>query len=85
MYKINNAIVEASSHGLHQGRLSGLKFKGVVFTNFSRDHLDYHKSMKSYLKAKLILFRENLKQNSKVICDKKIKKIIKGNDIKKKI
>ncbi len=82
--KINNAIVEASSHGLHQGRLSGLKFKGVVFTNFSRDHLDYHKSMKSYLKAKLILFRENLKQNSKVICDKKIKKIIKGNDIKKK-
>ena len=45
--KINRAIIEASSHGLHQGRLSNLKFNSVVFTNFSRDHLDYHKSLKS--------------------------------------
>ena len=57
---INRAVIEASSHGLHQGRLSGLKFKSVVFTNFSRDHLDYHKSMKSYLNAKLILLKQNL-------------------------
>ncbi len=81
--KINSAIIEASSHGLHQGRLSGLKFNSVVFTNFSRDHLDYHKSMKSYLNAKLILFKNNLKVNSNVICDNTIAKLIQ-NKVKKK-
>ena len=81
--KINRAIIEASSHGLHQGRLSYLKFNSVVFTNFSRDHLDYHKSMKSYLNAKLILFKKNLKANSNIICDNNIAKLIR-NKVKKK-
>ena len=81
--KINRAVIEASSHGLYQGRLNGLKFKGVVFTNFSRDHLDYHKSMQSYLNAKLILFRKNLNKNSNIICENEIAKLIKNN-IKKK-
>ncbi len=76
--KINNAIIEASSHGLYQGRLSGLKFNGVVFTNFSRDHLDYHKSMKSYFNAKLIIFKKNLKVGSDIICDDSIAKLIKS-------
>ena len=60
--KINNVIVEASSHGLDQKRLQHVKFKGAIFTNFSQDHLDYHKNMRSYLNAKLILFREILKK-----------------------
>ena len=47
--------MEASSHGLAQGRMSGIRFKGAVFTNFSRDHLDYHGSMEAYLEAKLTL------------------------------
>lgn len=47
--------MEASSHGLEQGRLSGVCFKGAVFTNFSRDHLDYHGTMEAYLEAKLRL------------------------------
>ena len=81
--KINSAIIEASSHGLHQGRLSYLKFNSVVFTNFSRDHLDYHKSMKSYLNAKLILFKKNLKANSNIICDNNIAKLIQ-NKVQKK-
>ena len=80
--KINRAIIEASSHGLHQGRLSNLKFNSVVFTNFSRDHLDYHKSLKSYLNAKLILFKKNLKTNSSIICDNSIAKLIR-NKVKK--
>ena len=46
---INNVILEASSHGLLQNRLNGLDFKTAIFTNFSQDHLDYHKSMKNYL------------------------------------
>ena len=59
---INNVILEASSHGLKQGRLNGLNFKAAIFTNFSQDHLDYHKNMKNYLMAKLILFSKLLKK-----------------------
>ena len=85
--KINNVIIEASSHGLDQKRLHHIKFKGAIFTNFSQDHLDYHQNMKSYLNAKLILFREILKKKSKIISDGKIKeyKIIKQIAKKKKL
>ncbi|MEI7796756.1 MAG: UDP-N-acetylmuramoyl-L-alanyl-D-glutamate--2,6-diaminopimelate ligase, partial [Methylococcaceae bacterium] len=48
--------MEVSSHGLAQGRVNGVKFKGAVFTNFSRDHLDYHDTMEAYLETKLTLF-----------------------------
>jgi UDP-N-acetylmuramoyl-L-alanyl-D-glutamate--2,6-diaminopimelate ligase len=48
--------MEVSSHGLQQGRVNAVDFKGAVFTNLSRDHLDYHGSMASYLQAKLGLF-----------------------------
>lgn len=49
--------MEVSSHGLQQGRVNGVEFTGAVFTNISRDHLDYHGSMDEYLKAKLALFK----------------------------
>ena len=52
---INNVAIEASSHGLDQGRLNGIRFEGCLFTNLSRDHLDYHFTMESYLEAKLRL------------------------------
>tara|TARA_X000000950_G_scaffold281695_1_gene378985 strand:+ start:12 stop:2774 length:2763 start_codon:yes stop_codon:yes gene_type:complete len=86
--KINNVIIEASSHGLDQKRLHHIKFKGAIFTNFSQDHLDYHKTMKSYLNAKLILFRKILNKKSTVISNKEIslykvlKKISKKNNLK---
>jgi len=70
---INNVILEASSHGLLQARLNGLDFKIAIFTNFSQDHLDYHKNMKDYLKAKLILFSKLLKEKNKIVTDNKIK------------
>ena len=69
---IENVIIEASSHGLSQYRLHNINFKAGIFTNFSRDHLDYHKSMTAYLSAKLILFKKILKINSSVILDKEI-------------
>ena len=47
--------MEASSHGLRQGRLDGVRFRGALFTNFTRDHLDYHGTMAAYLEAKLVL------------------------------
>ena len=70
--KIDNVIIEASSHGLDQERLHHINFKLAIFTNFSQDHLDYHKNMKSYLKAKLILFKKILKIKSTIISDKEI-------------
>ncbi len=47
--------MEVSSHGLEQGRVNGIRFQGVVYTNISRDHLDYHGSMERYVQAKLRL------------------------------
>jgi UDP-N-acetylmuramoyl-L-alanyl-D-glutamate--2,6-diaminopimelate ligase len=49
--------MEVSSHGLEQGRVNGVRFNGAVFTNISRDHLDYHGSMDNYLHAKLALLQ----------------------------
>ena len=65
-------IIEASSHGLDQRRLHHLNLKAGIFTNFSQDHLDFHKTMDRYLNAKLLLFKEILRNRSFVITDKKI-------------
>ena len=79
--KINNVIMEASSHGLAQHRLDGLKFSSGIFTNLSQDHLDYHKNFKEYFKAKLYLFENLIGKKGNVITDetlpefKRIKKI----------
>jgi UDP-N-acetylmuramoyl-L-alanyl-D-glutamate--2,6-diaminopimelate ligase len=50
-----HVAMEASSHSLDQGRLDGLVFAAAVYTNLTRDHLDYHGTMESYLAAKLKL------------------------------
>ena len=79
--KINNVIMEASSHGLTQHRLDGLKFSSGIFTNLSQDHLDYHKNFKEYFKAKQYLFENLIGKKGNVITDetlpefKRIKKI----------
>lgn len=51
-------VMEVSSHGLALGRLERTVFKGAVFTNLTRDHLDFHKTMEEYGAAKQKLFRE---------------------------
>ena len=53
---IEDVILEASSHGLKQNRLDGLKFRTGIFTNLSHDHLDYHKTLSEYFKSKMYLF-----------------------------
>ena len=50
------AFMEVSSHAIDQQRISGLNFQGGIFTNLSRDHLDYHKTVDNYLKAKKKFF-----------------------------
>ncbi|MEW5727166.1 MAG: UDP-N-acetylmuramoyl-L-alanyl-D-glutamate--2,6-diaminopimelate ligase [Pseudomonadota bacterium] len=57
---VTHACMEASSHGLAQYRLDGVRLKAAAFTNLTRDHLDYHGSMADYLEAKLRLFSEVL-------------------------
>ncbi len=85
--KIKNVILEASSHGLKQHRLDGLNFDVGLFTNFSRDHLDYHKSFKNYFDSKMILFNKLMKKKARIVYDStifesnKIKNIL----IKKKL
>ena len=70
--KIDNVILEASSHGLKQNRLDGLLFNIGIFTNLTHDHLDYHKTLKDYLNSKLYLFQKLIKKKGCVITDAKI-------------
>jgi UDP-N-acetylmuramoyl-L-alanyl-D-glutamate--2,6-diaminopimelate ligase len=49
--------MEVSSHALHQGRVTGVRFVAGAFTNLTRDHLDYHRDMQNYAAAKAILFQ----------------------------
>jgi UDP-N-acetylmuramoyl-L-alanyl-D-glutamate--2,6-diaminopimelate ligase len=49
-------VTEVSSHALDQARMSGILFDVAVFTNLTRDHLDYHKTMENYFAAKRLLF-----------------------------
>jgi UDP-N-acetylmuramoyl-L-alanyl-D-glutamate--2,6-diaminopimelate ligase len=57
---VSHLAMEASSHGLHQFRIDGVKVSVAGFTNMTRDHLDYHGSMAAYLAAKLRLFSDIL-------------------------
>ena len=50
------AFMEVSSHSVHQQRISGLRFAGAIFTNLTRDHLDYHKTFENYRDAKKAFF-----------------------------
>ena len=82
--KINNLILEASSHGLKQNRLDGLLFDIGIFTNLSHDHLDYHKTFKDYLNSKLYLFKKLIKKKGNIITDAKIPELKKIREIARK-
>ncbi len=64
---ISHLAMEASSHGLDQYRLHGVRVTTAGFTNLSRDHLDYHADMDTYFEAKVRLFSEILKPNGKAV------------------
>lgn len=64
---IDDVALEASSHGLDQRRLDGITIVGAAFTNFTRDHLDYHGDMTTYRMAKLHLFEALLPSGAPVV------------------
>ena len=59
------AVMEASSHALHQGRLRDVEFDTAIFTNLTQDHLDYHETMEAYFAAKALLFSQMAQQTRK--------------------
>jgi len=72
LFELNNLGIgyvacEASSHGLAQYRLDGLKIKAGAFTNLSHDHLDYHQTTKAYCTAKLRLFNELISDDGTIV------------------
>ncbi len=87
---VDYLAMEASSHGLSQYRLDGVKLKAAAFTNIARDHLDYHKTEEAYFIAKSRLFSELLPEGAtavlnqddkrfselKAICEKRKHRII---------
>lgn len=62
-----HAIVETTSHGLAMGRLAGLKFDAVAYTNITTEHLDYHKTWENYFLAKTSMLTEHTKPESVVV------------------
>lgn len=67
---VDTAVMEVSSHALSQGRVDGLRFAVGGFTNLSRDHLDYHRTMADYFEAKARLFdpKSTVHAQQSVIC-----------------
>ena len=61
--KIEKCVLEVSSHALHQSRVHDMRFKAGIFTNLSRDHLDFHGDMEHYKNAKKKLFLDNQVQH----------------------
>jgi UDP-N-acetylmuramoyl-L-alanyl-D-glutamate--2,6-diaminopimelate ligase len=66
---ITHAAIEASSHGLDQRRLDGVRLAAGAFTNLSRDHLDYHRDLDGYFRAKLRLFETLLPPGAAAVVD----------------
>lgn len=69
---MDHAVLEASSHGLEQGRLAGFDFTAAGFTHLSRDHLDYHETMDAYWQAKRSLFTRHLTPGARVVVDERL-------------
>ncbi len=74
------AVLEVSSHAIHQDRVKGLNFSYGCFTNISRDHLDYHKSLKEYSKVKESFFLNNSFNSALINVDTPLGEKIKKNN-----
>ncbi len=66
---VTHLAIEASSHGLHQHRLDGLRVQVGAFTNITRDHLDYHQTLDAYLRAKLLIYERLVQPDGAAVID----------------
>ena len=66
-HNVSHAAIEVSSHALEQKRVDGVYFDAAIFTNLSRDHIDYHGDMQAYGEVKARLFLDNDIDN-RIIC-----------------
>ncbi len=80
---LDYAVIEASSHGLDQSRLDGIKFDAAAFTNLSHDHLDYHSTFEEYKKAKIRLFKDLVNKNGVAILNRDSKEFYEFQDAAK--
>jgi UDP-N-acetylmuramoyl-L-alanyl-D-glutamate--2,6-diaminopimelate ligase len=62
---VSHVVMEVSSHGIELGRVSDLDFEVAVFTNLTRDHMDFHKNMENYFQAKKKLFTDILQKSAR--------------------
>jgi len=74
---INDVAIEVSSIGLEQARIAGLKIDVAGFTNFSQDHLDYHKTMEEYFFCKMLLFEAVMANGSAAVLNADIPEFVK--------
>lgn len=70
--EVNDVAIEVSSIGLEQARIAGLKVSVAGFTNFTQDHLDYHKTMEDYFLSKMLLFEAAMENGSAVVLNSDI-------------
>ena len=73
------SAIEVSSHSLVENRIGGVNFDTAIFTNLSRDHLDFHKNMEDYFQAKASLFKKDIKNAVINIDDKYGRRLIEEN------
>lgn len=84
---VDYVAFEVSSHGLHQDRIAGIKLNVAIFSNLSQDHLDYHKTMDEYKRAKLKIFTNYLAKNGiaitsdKLMEDVEVRQALKDKDL----
>ena len=78
---VDDVALEVSSIGLEQGRIAGLKVDVGAFTNFTQDHLDYHKTMEEYLRCKMILFDRVLENGACAVINSDIPEFEKLKEI----
>ena len=70
---VEYVIMEVSSHALSQSRIGDLRFDVAAFTNLSRDHLDYHRTMEDYFRAKTLLFTSHMKAGAGAVISTPLK------------
>lgn len=85
--KIDNIIMEVSSHALKENRISKIKFDGIILTNISQDHLDFHKTFKNYIDSKMMIF-DHIKEKTKIVMNSDCNRLtnaVKKNNINRAI